>query len=121
MTTEKQSDQPKARKKAPSRGGARKGAGRPRGSTNKIKIEELMATIEVIAGRPYGDLLAQNYVDAINRHDWNGVRDYDKAFMNKMIADKQEIEVTGSEDAIAAKQAAFAQAIAQITGINTNN
>jgi hypothetical protein len=115
MTTEKQTDQPKARKKASSRGGPRKGAGRPKGSTNKIKIEDLMATIEVIAGRPYGDLLAQNYVDAINRSDWNGVRDYDKAFMNKMIAEKVEVDVGHTEDVLQAKQAAFAQAIAAIT------
>lgn len=120
MTTEKKtekSDQ-KPRKKAPSRGGARAGAGRPRGSTNKIKIEELMSTIEVIAGRPYGDLLAQNYVSAIQRNDWNGVRDYDKAFMNKMIADKQEIDVNNSAEALTQKQAAFAEAIAQITRIS---
>ena len=117
MTTEKQSDQPKARKKAPSRGGARPGAGRPVGSTNKIKIEELMTTIHTIAGRPYGELLAQNYVEAIRREDWNGVRDYDKAFMNKMIADKTEVEVRDSADSVAQKSAAFAEAIAQITGI----
>ena len=96
-------------------GGARPGAGRPKGSTNKIKIEELMATIEVIAGRPYGDLLAQNYVDAINRHDWNGVRDYDKAFMNKMIADKQEVEVINTEDQIQAKAQAFAEALIELS------
>ena len=122
--TEKKTDQSKKRvytKKASSRGGVRAGAGRPKGSTNKIKIEELMATIEHIAGKPYGELLAENYVGAIQRLDWNGVRDYDKAFMNKMIAEKVEVDVSHSEDQIALKQAAFAQAIAQITGLNTNN
>lgn len=118
MTTEKQSDQPKTRKKSPGRGGARKGAGRPVGSTNKIKIEELMTTIQTIAGRPYGELLAQNYVEAIRRSDWNGVRDYDKAFMNKMIADKTEVTTVEGENALQQKQAAFAEAIAQIAGIN---
>ena len=118
MTTEKQSDQPKVRRKAPSRGGARKGAGRPVGSTNKIKIEELMQTIHTTAGRPYGELLAENYVSAINRADWQGVRDYDKAFMNKMIADKTEVTTVDSADTLAQKSAAFAEAIAQITGIS---
>lgn len=112
---------PATRKKAPSRGGARTGAGRPKGSTTKIKIEDLMQNIENIAGRPYGELLAENYVSAIQRSDWNGVRDYDKAFMNKMIAEKVEVDVGHTEDVIAQKQAAFAAAIAQITGINTNN
>ena len=119
MTTEKQTDQTvkKPRKKAPSRGGARPGAGRPVGSTNKIRIEELMTTIHATAGRPYGELLAQNYVEAIRREDWNGVRDYDKAFMNKMIADKTEVEVKDSADTVEQKRVAFAEAIAQITGI----
>ena len=119
--TEKQSDQSKKRvytKKASTRGGARAGAGRPAGSTNKIKIEELMATIHTTAGRPYGEILAQNYVAAIQREDWMGVRDYDKAFMNKMIADKTEVEVRDSADTVAQKSAAFAEAIAQITGLN---
>ena len=109
---------PVTRKRAPSRGGVRVGAGRPRGSTTKIKIEDLMAAIELQSGESYGELLARNYVSAISRSDWNGVRDYDKAFMNKMIADKSEVTTVESSEALAQKQAAFAQAIAQITGIN---
>jgi hypothetical protein len=120
MTTEKKTKKsmPATRKKAPSRGGARAGAGRPKGSTTKIKIEDLMDNIHNIAGRPYGEILARNYVEAIDRADWQGVRDYDKAFMNKMIADKQEVTTVDSTDAVAQKQAAFAEAIAQITGIS---
>jgi hypothetical protein len=49
------------------------------------------------------------------------VRDYDKAFMNKMIADKSEITTVESSDAIAQKQAAFAEAIRQITGITAKD
>ena len=120
MTTEKKTKKtmPVTRKRAPSRGGVRVGAGRPRGSTTKIKIEDLMAAIELQSGESYGELLARNYVSAISRSDWNGVRDYDKAFMNKMIADKSEVTTVESSEALAQKQAAFAQAIAQITGIN---
>jgi hypothetical protein len=66
-------------------------------------------------------LLARNYVLAITREDWGGVRDYDKAFMNKMIADRSEVTLLESEDIVATKLAAFAQAIAQITGINTKD
>jgi len=118
MTEQKK---PRYAKKASTRGGARKGGGRPKGSTTKIKIEDLMEKIELQSGQTYAELLASNYVNAIHRNDWNGVRDYDKAFMNKMIAEKVEVDVNQSEDAMAAKQAAFAEAIAQITGINTNN
>jgi hypothetical protein len=118
--TETKSIQPVKRvytKKAPTRGGARVGSGRKKGSTTKIKIEDLMAQIELQSGESYDQLLARNYVGAIQRSDWGGVRDYDKAFMNKMIADKSEITTVESTDAIAQKQAAFAEAIRQITGI----
>jgi hypothetical protein len=123
MTTETKSKKsmPATRRKAPSRGGARAGSGRPKGSTTKIRIEDLMSQIELQSGESYDQLLAKNYVSAIGRSDWNGVRDYDKAFMNKMIADKSEVTTVDGADAILAKQVAFAAAIAQITGINTNN
>ena len=110
-TTEKK---PRYAKKAPTRGGARPGGGRPKGSTTKIKIEDLMEKIELQAGQTYAELLAANYVNAINRSDWNGVRDYDKAFMNKMIAEKIDVDVKDGEDAVAAKQAAFAAALATL-------
>jgi hypothetical protein len=38
-----------------------------------------------------------------------------------MIADKSEVTTVQDADALALKTAAFAQAIAQITGITTNN
>ena len=107
--------------KLASRGGARVGSGRPKGSTTKIRIEDLMAQIELQSGETYDQLLAKNYVSAIARSDWGGVRDYDKAFMNKMIADKQEVTTVESTEAIEQKQAAFAEAIRQITGITTKN
>ena len=118
MLTEKKTDQTgRYTKKAPTRGGARPGGGRPKGSTTKVRLEDLMANIELVTGKSYGELLALNYAQAIDRSDWNGVRDYDKAFMNKLLADKSEITTVESEDAVAQKQAAFAEAIRQITGI----
>lgn len=119
--TDKKSDQPNKRvytKKAPSRGGARAGSGRPKGSTTKVRLEDLMTNIEAATGKSYGEILALNYASAIQRADWNGVRDYDKAFMNKMLADKTEVTNIDSEDAVAVKQAAFAEAIRQIAGIS---
>ncbi len=107
---------PATRKKAPSRGGARVGSGRPKGSTTKVTIESLMSSIELAAGQNYAEILAQNYVGAISRSDWAGVRDYDRAFMNKMIAERVEVDMNQSEDAVAAKAAAFAQAIQTLTG-----
>jgi len=80
-----------------------------------------MAQIELQSGESYDQLLAKNYVSAIQRSDWNGVRDYDKAFMNKMIADKSEVTTVESTEQIEHKQAAFAEAIRQITGIATKD
>jgi len=123
MTTETKSKKsmPLTRKKAPSRGGARVGSGRPKGSTTKIRIEDLMAQIELQSGESYDQLLARNYVSAISRSDWGGVRDYDKAFMNKMIADKTEVTQIESTEQLDLKTAAFAEAIRQITGIATKD
>ena len=112
---------PRYSKKSPGRGGARPNAGRKKGATTKISIESLMAEIELQSGKTYAELLTHNYVGAIARSDWNGVRDYDKAFMNKMIAEKMEVEVNSTEDAIEAKQAAFAAALSQIAKIATPN
>ena len=104
-------------KKSPSRGGARPGSGRKPGSTTKITVESLMTEIELQAGRTYSEVLAHNYVGAISRSDWNGVRDYDKAFMNKLIAERLEVAVDSTEDAIAARQAAFAAALARLNEV----
>lgn len=120
MSTEKKSDKP-ARKKISSRGGARPNSGRPRGSTTKVTVESLMANIELSTGKSYAEVLAMNYAGAIQRSDWNGVRDYDKAFMNKLVADKTEVTTIDSDDAVLAKQTAFAEAIAQIVGINNKD
>jgi hypothetical protein len=115
MSTEKKSEKPE-KKKISSRGGARPNSGRPKGSTTKVTVDSLMANIELASGKSYAEILAHNYVGAIGRSDWQGVRDYDKAFMNKLIAEKVEVATIDTEDQIAAKQAAFAQAIRQITG-----
>ena len=112
---------PRYSKKSPGRGGARPGGGRPKGSTTKIKIEDLMEKIELQSGQTYAELLAHNYVSAIQRSDWNGVRDYDKAFMNKMIAEKVDIDVKDSADAVAAKSAAFAAALSTLQKRGTSS
>ena len=108
-------------KKSPSRGGFRPGGGRPKGSTTKVTVESLMTNIELTTGRSYAEVLAMNYASAIQRSDWQGVRDYDKAFMNKLVADKTEVTTVESQDAVQAKQLAFAEAIAQIVAINNKD
>lgn len=102
--------------KAPTRGGARPGAGRPKGSKVRYTLEELIEHVEHHAGMSFAERVAMSYVNAINREDWNGVRDYEKTLLGKMVADKQEVTQVESEDAVQAKAEAFAEAIAIIAG-----
>ena len=60
---------------------------------------------------PYSERLALNYAMAIDRSDWSRVENYDKAFLNKLIADKQQVEIVDSEDELERKRAAFVEAI----------
>jgi hypothetical protein len=103
---------------APTRGGARPGAGRPRGSSNKITLEDLMLAVENHTGRTYAEQVAINYAQAIGRSDWSGVRDYDKVLLGKMVADKTEVEVIDNGSAAEAKQAAFQEALAKLALLN---
>lgn len=102
--TEKQSEKPKRTysKKAPTRGGARKGSGRPKGSTNKITLDSLVHSIDNAIGMSFEERLALNYKDAIDREDWQSVKDYDKAFLSKIVADKQELDVTSNGQTLGA-------------------
>ena len=102
--------------KSPSRGGARAGAGRPKGSTNKITMDNLLASLDTRLGQSYAEQIASNYVAAIQREDWSGVRDYDRVLLGKIVADKLEVETTESEDAVEAKRQAFLEAIQDLAG-----
>ena len=98
-------------------GGARPGAGRKKGSGVKVKVEDLMLDVELAANMPYTKRVAINYVSAINREDWARVENYDRAFLNKMVADKTEVEVTSTEDAVATRAQAFQDAIAKLASL----
>lgn len=101
----------------PQHGGARPGAGRKPGSTNKISAQAIIDSLETHLGIPYEDQLALNYLDALQQNDRTLRASYDRLFLGKIVADKVDVTVTESADALATKQAAFAEAIAQITGI----
>ena len=102
--------------KASGHGGARPGAGRPRGSSNKINLEDLLIDIELETNMPFTRRLAINYSGAIDRSDWARVENYDRAFLNKIVSDKTQVETVDSTDAIAARQAAFAEALTALAG-----
>jgi len=100
-------------------GGARSGAGRPKGSGNKIRLEDLLGEIETATSMTYAERLALNYAGAIGRSDWSRVENYDRAFLNKIVADKQEITEVEGEDAVKAKAEAFAEALKTLASATT--
>lgn len=104
------------KKSTSNHGGARPGAGRPVGSGNKVRLEDLMQDLELETNMPYTKRLAINYQHAIDRDDWTRVENYDRAFLNKLVADRSHVEVTDSADAVATRAAAFAAALTAVTG-----
>ena len=98
-------------KKSNGHGGARPGAGRPVGSGNKVRLEDLMMDLEIETNMPYTKRLAINYQHAILRDDWARVENYDRAFLNKLVADRNHVEVIDSEDMLQARSDAFAAAL----------
>jgi hypothetical protein len=110
-------DKPKEKK---SHGGARTGAGRPKGGKNHISVEELLNSLESrTGGQRYEDLLVDDFLSARNENDKNLILKYHNLILNKVMNNLAKIEVTDSADAIHAKQLAFAEALSKLTGVKT--
>jgi len=84
------------------RGGARKNAGRKKGSIQKLGGADLLHAIEMTTGRSFADNIADHYYKAILRNDWHDVRDYEKFIVNKVISDTKEIDVTSKGEKLTA-------------------
>jgi len=106
----------KESKKSSGRGGARPGAGRPRGTTDRVTVAGLLQSIEQLNGRSYVDILADDFTQA-RLLDRNLAMKYHHLIMSKVAATLNTVEVSDTADAVQQKQAAFAEAIAQIAGI----
>ena len=110
------SAQPKRR----GQGGARPGAGRPRGTTNKISVIGLLGEIErQTGGQDYTELLVEDFLRARVADDKMLAQRYHHLISSKVLADRIDIEVNEDEDTVTAKRAAFAAALAAIAGIDT--
>lgn len=111
-------NKPRYSVKSPGRGGYRPGSGRKPGSTTKVRLEDLLEDVETATNMPFTQRVALNYAMAIDRSDWARVENYDKALLNKMVADLSHVEFTEDEDTVTAKRAAFAAAMAAIAGLD---
>ena len=105
-------------KKAPSRGGARPGSGRPKGSTEQVTIGGLLEAIKDKAnGQNYEQILVEDFLKARQAGDNNLTVKYHNLILNKVMNSLAKIEVTDSQDAVEQKQLAFAEALAKLTGV----
>lgn len=114
MKTEKESDKPVRGKN----GGARPGAGRPRGSTDKLTAKHILATCESVIGKPFEVSLVEGYRDAILADDRRNRAVYEKMILDKVSTTLIEAEVTESEDVVAARAAAFQDALAKLVSLD---
>lgn len=99
------------------RGGARAGAGRKKGGTNNFTIETLLQAIQVKSnGQPYEEMLAEDMIHA-RANDRNLAQKYHHLILSKVAPSLAKIETVETEDAVAARAEAFAQALTAITGM----
>ena len=115
MKDSKNSDFPVPKKSG--RGGARPGAGRPKGSTDRVTIAGLLGAIEDTNGQTYLDILAEDFRLA-RTQDRNLTQKYHHLILNKVAATLTNVEVTESDDAVAAKALAFQDALAKLTALH---
>ena len=83
----------------------------------RYTLEELVQHIEHHVGMTFAERVAVSYAEAIQRKDHNGMRDYEKILLGKMVADKQEITEIQGDDAVEQRQAAFNEALKALTNI----
>ena len=96
---------------------APKKIGRPKGSTLKLTIDRLLDSIEITTGTNFAMLVAEGYRDAIYSGDAKLRLEYERMLLAKLVADKVDVAITDTEESIAAKQAAFAEAIKHLGGL----
>jgi hypothetical protein len=102
-------------------GGAGRGQGRKKGSRDQVSITSLLESLErQTGGRDYEELLVEDFLQVRNEGDKQTTLKYHNLILNKVMSSLAKIEVNDSADTIAAKQAAFAEALSKLTGISND-
>lgn len=103
------------------RGGARPGAGRPKGTTHRVTVQGLIDQVAAKSGgQDYTELLVEDFLRARIENDKMLTLKYHNLISAKVLADRIDIEVNEDEDTVTAKRAAFAAAIAAVAGLSDN-
>ena len=102
-TTETQSEKSKRgpyKTKAPTRGGARAGSGRPKGSTNKITPEEMLTDFKKTVGVSFHSFISQQIKKAADEDNSELVSKYLLGFSKYLIKDVQEVDLTSNGETV---------------------
>ena len=107
------------RPRVSSRGGARAGAGRPRGTSDRVTIQGLLAALAARSpgNQTYVEQLAEDYNQARLNQDGALVVKYHNLILNKVAATLNQVEVADVTDTVAARQAAFEEALGALNAI----
>lgn len=109
------------KEKKSSRGGARPGAGRPKGSRDSVTIAGLLTALETVSpDQTYEEILIEDFLRARENSDKTLTLKYHNLILNKIMATKMELEVNDAGDALEARRLAFAEALAAMTMQHTN-
>ena len=100
------------------RGGAREGAGRKAGSTQKLSASDILRQCEAVIGKPFAVSLVEGYKDAITNNDTKLRHAYEKVILDKTATTMFEADVVTTGDAVDAKQQAFIEALSSLANIN---
>jgi hypothetical protein len=99
------------------RGGARAGAGRPKGSRDQVSVRNLLETLDLrTGGASYEEILVDDFLSARLANDTQLMLKYHNLISNKVLNTLHRVEETTTADTVTAKAAAFAEAISILTG-----
>jgi hypothetical protein len=101
-------------------GGARSGAGRPKGTGNKLTAKDLLLQCEATVGKPFAVSLMEGYRDSIQDGDTKLRSTYEKIIIDKVATTMFDVEVEDNTSLIEGKQTAFIEAIKSVIAINNS-
>lgn len=98
--------------------------GRPKGLITRISGVSILKAINEHAGKDFATLLAEGYVDSINRLDYRGRLEYERMILSRVVAEKVEVSLV--EDRVSdiiknLQQETIDADFREITNENTDN
>lgn len=99
-------------------GGARPGAGRPPGRKSSITIDGLLEQVQLQFGKPYDQVLIEDFKKAASNNDHNLTMKYHNILVNKLMHNMTKVEISEDIDQVDLKRMAFSDALKTLTVIS---